>query len=125
MLGTNDLKPRFSAGPFDIAAGAGALLFAINTLVPPWTKAPRLLLISPPHAISTGWLADMFAGADARAKQLAPLYRTQAERHGAAFFDAAAVAKVSPIDGVHFDAADHQALGRAVAAEVTKLASAG
>jgi lysophospholipase L1-like esterase len=96
-------------------------LFAIKSLVPVWTKAPKLLLISPPHAIASGWLADMFAGADARAPQMAPLYRKQAERHGAAFFDAATVAKVSPVDGVHFDTANHRALGLAVAAEVTRL----
>ncbi len=122
MLGTNDLKPRFSLSAHDIAFGAGALLFAIKSLVPAWTSPPKLLLVSPPVAISSGWLAPLFTGAEAKARQMAALYREQAQRYGAAFFDAATVATVSPLDGVHFDAANHKALGLAVAAEVSRLA---
>lgn len=121
MLGTNDLKCRFGLAPHDIAFGIGVLLDTIRSTVPPWTAAPTLLLVCPPHAISAGWLAEMFAGADTRAKRMAPLYRSQAERYEAAFFDAATVAKVSPLDGVHFDSANHKALGIAVAAVVKKV----
>ena len=120
MLGTNDLKSRFGLLPQDIAFGVGVLLDTIRSIVPSWTGAPKLLLVCPPHAISAGWLAEMFAGAETRAKRMAPLYRGQAARYGAAFFDAATVAKVSRLDGVHFDSANHQALGIAVAAEVKK-----
>jgi lysophospholipase L1-like esterase len=122
MLGTNDLKRKFSLGPTDIAFGAGALLFAIKKLAPPWANAPKLLLISPPPAVCTGWLAPLFDGADGKARQLAALYRRQADRFGAAFFDAGTVVTVSPVDGVHLDVDQHRALGLAIAAEVKKLA---
>ena len=122
MLGTNDLKARFSLTPADIAAGVGALLLAIKAAVPPWTRAPKLLLIAPPPAESAGWLGEWFTGAGEKSRRLAGLYRDQAERNDAAFLDAGAVAQVSPLDGVHFDPADHKALGLAVAAEVKRLA---
>jgi len=121
MLGTNDLKHRFSLNPIDIAFGAGALLFAISKLVPAWTSAPRLLLVCPAPVIAAGWLAPLFAGAEPKALQLASLYKQQSERHGAAFFDAGTVARVSPVDGVHLDADQHRVLGMAVAAEVTEV----
>jgi len=121
MLGTNDLKYKFSLQASDIAAGVGALLAMINTLVPPWTKAPKLLLVCPPPAFAAGWLANVFNGADAKARAMAPLYKICADKFGAAFFDAGTVAKCSPIDGVHLDEAGQQAIGRAVAAEVKRL----
>jgi lysophospholipase L1-like esterase len=123
MLGTNDLKHKFSLNPVDIAFGAGALLFAMVRLVPPWTSAPRLLLVCPAPISEAGWLASLFEGAERKALQLAGLYKSQADRHGAAFFDAGTVAKVSPVDGVHFDADQHQSLGRAMAVVVRKLAA--
>jgi len=89
--------------------------------VPPWTEKPKVLLVSPPIAFESGWLANVFNGALEKAKQLAPHYKANAEKFGAAFFDAATVAKCSPVDGVHLEAADQQALGRAVAAEVSRL----
>jgi lysophospholipase L1-like esterase len=121
MLGTNDLKYKFSLNPEDIAAGAGVLLYMINALVPPWTAKPKVLLICPPPAFAAGWLAPIFIGADEKARKLAPLYKIYADRFGAAFFDAGTVAKCSPVDGVHLEAADQQAIGRAVAAEIKKL----
>jgi lysophospholipase L1-like esterase len=121
MLGTNDLKHKFSLNPIDIAFGVGTLLFAMSRLVPPWTYAPKILLICPAPAVEAGWLAPLFQDAESKAVQLASLYKWQADRHGAAFFDAGTVAKVSPVDGVHFDADQHRALGLAIAGEVKRL----
>ncbi|MFZ1962705.1 MAG: GDSL-type esterase/lipase family protein [Roseiarcus sp.] len=100
MLGANDLKPKFSLDPTEIALGVGALLYTIKSLAPPWTNAPKLLLICPAPAISSGWQAPLFDGADGKARQMAPLYKWQADRYGAAFFDAGTVVKVLPVDGV-------------------------
>ena len=49
MLGTNDLKPRFSLNAFDIAAGAERLIRIIRTHLPDGQKQPpRILLVCPP-----------------------------------------------------------------------------
>ena len=44
-----------------------------------------------------------------------------ATRHGCGFLDAGAVIASSPLDGVHFDAAEHASLGRAVAGALRNL----
>lgn len=121
MLGTNDLKARYGLTPWDIAAGAGKLLEIVNASVPPWTRKPKLLLICPPPVREAGWLAPMFAGGAAKSRKLAPLYRTQAKRNGAAFLDASKVARTSPVDGVHMDAKELRAIGRAAAVAVRAL----
>ena len=44
-----------------------------------------------------------------------PLFRELAASRGAVFLDASNHIAVSPIDGVHFDAAAHHTLGQEVA----------
>ncbi len=121
MLGTNDLKARFGLPPFDIASGVGKLLDAIVRAVPDWTSAPKLFLLCPVPVVEAGWLSEMFGGGAEKSRRLAPLYRAQAEMYGAAFFDAGTVAEVSPVDGVHFEAAGQAAIGKAVAGELKRL----
>jgi lysophospholipase L1-like esterase len=52
---------------------------------------------------------------------MAKFYQGVAESRGVPFFDAATVAKVSAIDGLHLGADGHAALGKAVAVEVKKI----
>jgi lysophospholipase L1-like esterase len=82
---------------------------------------PRMLLVAPPPVEEAGCLAEIFAGGPAKARRLAEAYAAVAARHGAAFLDAGQAIAVSPLDGVHFDAAAHAALGRAVAAAVREM----
>ena len=121
MLGVNDLKARFGLTPYDIACGAGALAAAVKALTAAAGHPARVLLVAPPPILNTGWLEPMFAGGAEKSRALAPLFKAQAEGLGIGFLDAGTVASVSPIDGIHFDAASHAALGRAVAARVRTL----
>jgi lysophospholipase L1-like esterase len=57
----------------------------------------------------------MFEGGHAKSQELAGEIRKMTEECGCGFLDAAAVLSCSEIDGVHFEAAGHAALGRAVA----------
>ena len=43
---------------------------------------------------------------------LASLYRDLADEMGCGFYDAASVARTTPLDGVHLDAENTRALGR-------------
>ena len=67
MLGTNDLKPRFSLNAFDIAAGAERLIRIIRTHLPDGQKQPpRILLVCPPpigDAVDSGAIGGMFTAA--------------------------------------------------------------
>lgn len=123
MLGTNDLKKRFSLPAVDIAAGAGLLLNAVRKAVPDWTSQPKLLLVAPAPIRCIGWLGEIFVGAEEPSRSLAKLYASQAAALKASFFDAGEVAKVSSVDGIHYEAADHQAIGRGVASAVQRLLS--
>ena len=122
MLGTNDLKARFSLPAFDIAISIERLAEAIAVSgAGPGGAPPRLLIVSPPPVLEAGWLAPMFAGAAAKSKELAKLYAEAAERRAASFLDAGTVISSSAIDGVHFEADQHQKLGHAMAEAVRSL----
>jgi lysophospholipase L1-like esterase len=116
MLGTNDLKSRFAVQPLDIAESVGILLDTIaRSGAGPDNAAPRVLLIAPPPLARLSSLGDMFAGGTEKSQRLGAAYRPQAEKYGAAFLDAGTVIRTSDIDGVHFEAAEHAKLGKAVA----------
>ena len=123
MLGTNDLKMRFSLPAVDIATGAGALLNAIKRAVPDWTSPPKLLLAAPAPILRVGWLGEVFVGGEEASRMFGRLYAFQAAAFGAAFFDVGAVAKVSPVDGIHFEAAEHGAIGQGIASVIQRLIS--
>lgn len=115
MLGTNDLKARFSVTPADIAASVGVLLREVQACAAgPSGRSPRILLLSPAPIEETGVLGEVFAGGAAKSRALAGLYREVAARFGARFLDAGAAATVIPIDGIHYDVEQHARLGEAV-----------
>lgn len=117
MLGTNDVKARFSVTAEDVAASLDRLIRTIRASeTGPGRGAPQVLLVCPPPVLEPGCLKGMFQGGAAKSAALAPLARRVAEAHGARFLDAGAHIAVSPIDGVHFDADAHAALGRAISA---------
>jgi len=66
----------------------------------------------------------MFAGGDEASKRLAPLYSALADEAGCGFFDAGAVATTTPLDGVHLDAENTRAIGRALAPVVRVMLQA-
>jgi lysophospholipase L1-like esterase len=126
MLGTNDLKARFSVPAGDIARGVGVLLQIIKTSQAGRSGgAPKALVISPPPiAESFGErtdLAEMFLGGREKSLRLADAYQTVAREHGAAFFDAGTVIRSSAFDGIHLDKDAQVTLGRAVAETLRKL----
>ncbi|MGQ9908532.1 MAG: SGNH/GDSL hydrolase family protein [Candidatus Flexifilum sp.] len=117
LLGTNDLKPRFSVDAGDIALSAGRLLHLVRqSEAGPGGGPPRALLICPPPTapLEGTPFAEMFAGAYEKSRRLAPHYAAVAAQHGADFLDAGAIIRSSPVDGIHWDAEAHAALARAV-----------
>lgn len=119
MLGTNDLKERFSVNASDIAHSLERLVrLILASGAGPGQGAPGVLLICPPPIIEVGCLAGMFAGGAAKSRGLATEVRKAAARVGVPFLDAGEVVTVSPIDGIHYDAKANPALAAAVAAAI-------
>ena len=126
MLGTNDLKSRFSVTADDIALGVERLVVETRTSgVGQNGTAPEVLLVSPVPIIEVGFLEAMFAGGRQKSEALAASLASVAKRQDVAFLDLAAVASVDPLDGVHLDHEAHRAIGRAMAQAVKAIAVPG
>ncbi|MDP3195453.1 SGNH/GDSL hydrolase family protein [Tabrizicola sp.] len=119
MLGTNDLKERFSVNACDIALSLERLVRVILASdCGPGNGAPEVLLVAPPPIVEVGCLAGMFAGGAAKSVALAAEIAAAAKRVGVPFLDAGEVVAVSPIDGIHYDAPANPALAEAIAAAI-------
>ncbi len=122
MLGTNDLKHRFQVPVVEIAESVSLLVHTIrHSYTGPGMTQPAVLLIAPPPILEAGCLAEIFEGGASKSQRLAGAYAAIARQHGVAFLDAGEVIVSSPLDGVHFDAAEHGKLGRAVAAAIDDI----
>jgi lysophospholipase L1-like esterase len=125
MLGTNDLKRRFGLPASDIALGLKALVGVIQrSRSGRGNGAPPVLLLAPPPLapLREGMmLAEMFEGGEAKSQRFAALYAAVAQETGCAFFDTSRVIRSSPLDGIHFEAAEHAKLGKSLADPLHKL----
>jgi lysophospholipase L1-like esterase len=116
MLGTNDVKTRFGATASGVTAGIAALIdIAMGAEVQDKHGGFNILLICPPPVVEVGVFAGEFFGARDISLGLSPLYQSLAQARDCRFLDAGDHIAVSPVDGIHYDAATHQTLGRAVA----------
>jgi lysophospholipase L1-like esterase len=122
MLGTNDLKKRFSLPAFDIAKGAGVLVDRVWKINYPFgCRAPWVLLIAPPPIREVGRLQEIFEGGAEKSLKFGTYYADIAETLGCSFIDAGKIISSSPDDGVHFGVVEHAKLGKAVAEKVREI----
>lgn len=116
MLGTNDLKARFSVTPYDIAESMAALIeIAQKSPCGLAGKAPDILIMAPPPLGKLTEWAETFQGGVEKSRKLAGYYESVASAYGCLFFDTAAVIQSSKLDGLHYDPEEHHKLGMAVA----------
>jgi lysophospholipase L1-like esterase len=119
MLGTNDLKERFSVNAGDIALSLERLVRMIRASdCGPGGTGPQVLLVAPPPIVEVGCLKGMFAGGAAKSVALAAEIAAAAKRVGVPFLDAGQVVKVSTVDGIHYDAEANPKLAQAIAAAI-------
>jgi lysophospholipase L1-like esterase len=119
MLGTNDLKQRFSVPAGDVCRSMALLVqTTLQSCAGPDNRPPRILVVAPMAVEEVGCLSEMFTGGAAKSRDIAGAYAGMAALHGTDFLDAGAVIAVSALDGIHFDAASHAALGEAIAEKI-------
>ncbi len=122
MLGSNDLKKRFSLSAYDIAQGAGVLLDVIQKSASGSTgDVPQILLMAPPPVGKLTEFAEEFEGAEEKSRKFSSHYRQVAEEYGCEFLDTSKVIVSSDIDGIHLEPDEHQKLGKTVAALTRKI----
>ena len=84
MLGTNDLKGRFSLNATDIALSLERLALIVRASgAGPKGAAPKVVLVAPPPILEVGALAEMFEGGAAKSSLLAARIGEVAARLGA------------------------------------------
>jgi lysophospholipase L1-like esterase len=122
LLGTNDLKMRFSVSAYDIANGAGVLVKIVQkSTTGPGDRGPQVLLLAPPPVAKLTGFAEMFEGAEIKSRRFAEHYARVAQERGCAFMDTGQVIVSSDLDGIHLEASEQRRLGEAVSVKVREL----
>lgn len=122
MLGTNDLKMRFSLPAYDIANGAGVLVDIVQKSgAGPDEGPPKVLLMAPPPVAKLTEFVEMFEGAEAKSRRFSEHYRRVAEEYGCELLDTSQVIVSSNLDGIHLELSEHLKLGQAVAERVRQI----
>ena len=134
-LGTNDLKSRFNMSPLEIVGGIRVLVKDVQRATGVYgdgngttlcLRTPKILVVPPPivAATSKSRLWGFTDGVGSRAAEVAKLLAAGGagtEADGISVLDPDAVPLPSPLDGVHFDAAAHAQLAKAVAERLRRL----
>ena len=127
MLGTNDVKERFSANAHAIAIGMRRLvLYAKATDCWGPGGKPNILVICPPP-IGEGLLTartypEMGNGAIEKSRELPAYYKTMCEENGVHFLDAgAAGVTFNEVDFMHLTKASHAKLADILGDLITTL----
>lgn len=121
-LGVNDLKARLGVSASDIADGAGALVETVHkSATGPAGGAPEVLLLGPPPVGELGDSDEMFEGALEKSRGFSKHYARVADKYGCGLLDLAGLVSVSDLDGVHFEASEHEKIGREVGARAKEM----
>jgi lysophospholipase L1-like esterase len=123
MLGTNDFQSVHPHTPYHAAQGMTALVNAIRQApIEPGMPIPPVLIVAPPPiGTPRGPIATKFSQAAEKSVGLAEVYRQTAAELGCYYFAAGSVTQASTVDGIHLDADQHQALGKALAVYIAGL----
>lgn len=124
MLGTNDLKPAVHGQAIAAKQGIERLVGLVRHHA--WSsqgKAPGVLIVAPPPFCETAHtdFGAVFGRSIEESHMLGSMYADLADELECGFFDAATVAKTSPLDGIHLGAEETKALGKALAPVVSLM----
>ncbi len=114
MLGTNDLKNRFSVTAYEIARSLERLIMTIQSE----QVCRDILLVCPASVRETGTMTVVYEGAEKRQTGLGAFCADVAQRLGCGLVLADDHVTVSDIDGVHWTADAHKTFGIAMAQAV-------
>ncbi len=123
LLGTNDFQSMHGHNAWHSSQGIAALVSAIRTApIEPGMPVPPILVVAPPAIRAPkGPIAPKFEGGERKCGGLAGAFQKVSEELGCHFFDAGTVTTSSNVDGVHLDADQHSALGKALSQIVAPL----
>lgn len=124
MLGTNDLKTRFSLPVYDVASGAGVLVDIVQkSETGIGGEAPEVLLIAPPPAVELTDFVEMFEDAVEKSRGFARHFHRISNEKGCHYLNAGDHVESSALDGIHLEVEMHTRLGKVVAAMAREIMS--
>jgi len=124
MLGTNDVKKRFSLSAFDIGA-------AMENLVKTILKSeagidenpPKVLLVAPVPIKSVGDkdLDLMLEGGVEKSLMLPEYYQKIAKKYSLSYLDPTKMVEIGSRDGIHFTVNGHKKMAELVANKIEEI----
>ena len=122
MLGTNDLKVRFSLPASDIAAGAGVLIDIVKKSESgPEGKTPEILLLTPPETRKLSDFQSMFGGSGQTSRLFPEEFRLIAEEKEVHSINVGEHVRLSDTDGIHFESDQLAVLGELISVKVKSI----
>lgn len=126
MLGTNDIKERFSCNAENIAKGMERLVCKAKSVTDAWREAPCILIVAPAPVderyIDTFVANEMGRGCAEKSRELAFYYHDVAKHQNCHFLDAGTLGlTMHPNDYMHLDKESHQKLAAALSEFIPKL----
>jgi lysophospholipase L1-like esterase len=122
MLGTNDLKHRFSVSSYDVAKGLVHLAGMVKASeFGPGNRAPAVLIVAPPPFARLSGFAQDFLGGAEKSLTLGREITEFATLKGFSCFDAGTIIHSSDLDGIHLDSPEHEKLGRVLAKRACEM----
>lgn len=128
MLGSNDLKKKFSLPAADIAGSLITMIMKIRGYCEHYLGCPdmKILIIAPPaisEPLSESFFATFFDEDSAVEKsiELAKWYKLVADQHGCFFLDATSQIKAGNVDHLHLDPEGHKKMAELVRDKVKEI----
>lgn len=124
MLGTNDLKVRFSVSAFDVSVSMENLMKTIlKSDAGIDFKAPDILLITPVpiHSVNNPELDQMLAGAEEKSRMLARYYEEIAEKYQIHYLNPDGRVEVNDTDGIHYTEKGHRQMADMIEAKIREI----
>jgi lysophospholipase L1-like esterase len=121
-LGTSDLANRYAMTATDIARAVGRLATVVmRSGAGTQGRSPRPILLCPPPLGDTEWNED-WSEAPRKAAVLPERFRAVATSLDVPLIDLGEVAQYSALDGIHLDAANHEAVARLIERDLRRFA---
>jgi len=124
MLGTNDLKSRFSVPPADINLGIQTLIRMCRNNRETFSDGnPSILLVAPaPVNLEEGTEGEEgFAGGNEKSRRLGSLYEKTALTQGIDFIDLGNWISADRTDGIHLSADSHRIIAEKLSEKIREI----
>lgn len=126
-LGTNDIRARFNRTPEQITQAMSQLIELVkNSNKGPSGQAPEILLIAPPiirqpEIFSASFQLEFPLEAIKNSEKLPIFYQKLSQKQEIGFLDASKIVTSSKLDGVHWEASQHQILAEAILIKIKMI----